>query len=863
MLTNLSTRLLFPLLLLVFLAWDSKVLFAQENTTDTLQVDVPQTSKKENAFMLDNRIIRNAKDSVKVDYATQKAYLYGDASVEYGNITLTAAYIEIDFSANEVFAKGMPDSSGNISGNPVFKEGDDSYETTEIRYNFTTRKGLVSNVTRQEGDAYVYLEEGKKMPDNITYVRKGHFTTCSLPHPHYRIRYGKGKIIPDDKIVTGPIYMEIEDIPLPLILPFGFFPNKKGRSNGILIPSYGYTENRGYFLSNGGYYTGLGEHMDLALRGDIYTRGSWALRALSNYNFRYKASGSINLEYARNKMGETDTDNYTEDQSYFIRWRHRQDAKANPYSNFSANVEFGSTQYNKLNSYNANDYLSNTFQSSIAYSTRIGQNNLSININHSQNTRNHTMNIDLPTLSFSTPRITPFKRQAVVGKAKWYEKIFLTYRLDAKNQLVTADTLLSQTQFEDFRNGIAHEVPISLTLPVGYFSWTNTASFKEYWYLTSVRKFYDPTLINGSDTGGVYTDKMNGFTAGHQASFSSNFSTRIYGMFSFSKGPLKAVRHVMIPTLGFSYRPDVSKLWNYYREYTDDEGNTFRYSIFEGGIFNGPADGKSGAITFSMNNTLEAKVRSRKDTLTGMKKLKILESFNISTSYDLAREEFKLAPLSLNARTTILKQIGVQFRASFDFYAFDTATSQRINEFNWNVEKKLFRRDSWNINFSMNYNLSPSTFDKKKKGKAKTGTRYQSDMGSEQELQQVNQNPEHYVDFNVPWSLNIAYSFVYTDAFNTSTFDYTKTTVQTFNFSGDVNLTSKWKIGFRSGYDFQNKDVSFTSLDIYRDMHCWEMMFNWIPIGPRRSYNLTVRVKSPLLQDLKINKKRDWRDLEL
>jgi hypothetical protein len=860
LLTSLSTRLLFRHLIAFVFIVLPLFSIAQENVQDSL-VESPEVNNKKKDFVLDDRIIRNAKDSVKVDYASRKAYLYGDASVEYGNITLKAAYIEIDFTNNTVFAKGMPDSAGNIIGNPIFKDGADEYETTEIRYNFTTRKGLVSNVTRQEGDAYVFLEDGKKMPDNVTYVENGHFTTCSLPHPHYRIRYGKGKIIPEDKIVTGPIYMEIEDIPLPLILPFGFFPNKRGRANGILIPSYGYTENRGYFLANGGYYTGLGEHMDLALRGDIYTRGSWAVRANSNYNFRYKSSGNLSLEYALNRLGETDVDDYTEDQSFFIRWSHRQDPKANPNSNFSANVNFGSTQFNKLNSYNTNDYLSNTFQSSIAYSAKIGNNNLSINLNHNQNSSTNVMNLDLPTLSFSTPRISPFKRKEVVGGAKWYEKINLTYRLDAKNQLTTTDTMLLKTQFEDFNNGIVHKLPLTLTVPVGYLNWTNSANLTEYWYFNSVQKYYDPNLIvNETDTGGVVIDRVSGFQAGHDVSFSSNVSTRIYGMYGIKYGPMTAVRHMLIPTLGFTYRPNVSRQFNYYREFTDEDGNTFRYSIFEGGIFNGPGDGRSGAITLNLNNTLEAKIRSKKDTVTGLKKIRLIEAFNLNTRYDLAKDSFQLSPMSITARTTIFKQIGVQFRGSWDFYAFDTIQGRRIPEFNWNVNKRIFRKESWNLNFSVNYNLNANTFKKDKQNKP-AAKRYDSQLGTPEQLNQINTFPERYVDFNIPWSFNINYSFVYTDAFNTSDYSYVKTTVQTLNFSGDINITQKWKIAFRSGYDFVNKDISYTSLDIYRDLHCWEMMFNWIPIGPRRSYNLTIRVKSPLLQDLKINKRRDWRDL--
>ena len=868
MLTKLSTKILSKLAgLMLFILVFPNYLSAQitdSTIIDTISADtisifadtISRKKSKKKDFILESKIIRNARDSVIVDYTHQKAYLYGEAKVEYDNITLEAPYIEIDFERNTVYATGLPDSNGVIQGMAVFKEGADDYETKKLRYNFNTRKGLVYNVTKREGDAYVFIQKGKKMPDNTTFVKNGHFTTCSLEHPHYSIRYAKGKIIPDDKIVTGPIYIEIEDIPLPFVLPFGFFPNKKGRANGILIPTPGYAENRGYSLTKGGYYMGLGEHMDLALRGDIYSRGSYALRALSNYNFRYKSQGSFNFEFAHNKMGETDTKNYTEDQSFWIRWNHRQDPKANPNSNFSANVNIGSSQHNKMNSTNANDYLTNTFQSSIAYSTRIKQSSLNINFNHSQNTKNHIMNLDLPTISFSTQRITPFQRKNPIGPKKWYEKINFTYRMDAKNQLVTPDSTFFTSKFTDFKNGIIHKIPISTTIPLGHWSWTNNISITEYWYFKTVEQYYDPNLIiNGTDTGGVATDNILGFKAGHDASFSSNLSSRVYGMYSFKWGPMTAMRHVMTPTVGFSYHPNMAKAFNYYQEYIDQNGDTVSYSIFDGGIFNGPTNGKSGAITFNLGNTLEAKVKSKKDTLTGIKKIKILESFNISTSYDLAKTEFQLAPLIVSARTTIFKKIGLQFNAAWDFYAIDTLTKKRINKFNYEVNKKLLRKNSSVWNLSMNYALSANDFNGKEKK-----PNYKSDKGTPEELKQVNAYPDHYVDFNNPWSLNLSLSMTYTDVYRISTNTYSKDTVFSINFNGDINITQKWKVGITSGYDFMNHGISYTSIDIYRDLHCWELMFNWIPIGPRQSYNLTIRVKSPLLQDLKINKKRDWRD---
>jgi len=823
-------------------------------TNDSLKISSKHRSKSIN---LKDKVTYKADDSIRMNWLEQKAYLYHNAEVNYDGIDLKAEYIELDFKNNTVYAVGVPDSVGKVVGNPVFKDGNDEFKTTSIHYNFETRVGIVNDVTKHEGDLYVWLSKGKKMSDNITYVKSGHFTTCSAPHPHYRIRYKKGKIIPNDKIVTGPIYMEIEDIPIPLIIPFGFIPNKKGRSNGVLIPSYGYTENRGYNLTDGGYYWGLGPHMDLALRGDIYSRGSWGLKAHSRYNFRYRGSGALDIRYANNKVGETDAYNFTEDQSFFVRWNHRQDPKANPNSDFSADVNFGSTNYNTLNSTNSQDYLTNTFHSSIAYRATLWSNyNFTANLGHSQNSQTGAINMKLPVISFSTPRFYPFKRKHPIGSKKWYEKIMLSYRMDANNELNTVDSMFSHNNLEDFDKGVKHVIPLSSSINMGHFVWTNSANFTERWYFQSTKKNWVDTTYEGGDTimPHVVTDMYSDFSAVHEYSFSSSINTRIYGMYIAKKGPIKALRHVMTPTLGFSYHPDFGAAkYNYFDTYIDEDGKEIRYSRFEGQMYGAPPDGKSGRVNFSLDNNFELKVRDRKDTLKGTRKIKLIESLLIATSYDLAKTEFQLAPLSVMARTTLFKNMSIRFAGYWDFYAYDDK-GQRINKFNWEVGNSILHKNRSEWNFGFNYNINHNKLKQKRQKK------YESDKGTEEELNEVNNHPDHYVDFNNPWNLNLRYTWRYTNVYNITDIVYDKKIIQTIEFSGDVNITKKWKIGVRSGWDFERHDFSYTSIDIYRDLHCWELMFNWIPIGPRRSYNLTVRVKSPILQDLKLNKKKDWRD---
>ena len=835
------------------------------NATDSIQIVANHPDsihKKKSPVYLLTEAVYEADDSIIMDKVNQKAYLYHNAVVNYDGVNLVAEYIELDFVNNTVYAIGKADSSGQIIGNPIFKDAGDEYQASSIFYNFDTQKGIINDVTTNEGEIYVWLQKGKKMPDEITYVESGHFTTCNARHPHYRVRFNKGKIIPDNKIVTGPIYMEIEGIPIPLIIPFGLIPNTKGRSNGLLFPTYGNSENRGYSLTNGGYYWGLGPHADLALRADIYSKGSWGIKALTRYNFRYRGNGSLDLKFAHNKYGETDTENYNEDQSFFVVWQHRQDPKANPNSNFSANVNFGSTQYNKLNSTNTQDYLANTFHSSISYNTKIGNGyNFTGSLNHSQNSKTGAITMTLPQLAFSTPRFNPFEKKKSIGTKKWYEKISMSYKMDAKNNLTTVDSLFNQTEWKDFDKGIQHSIPISSTVPMGNFTWTNSLNLNERWYFQTTNKYWesDTTIVdNDTIAPHLVTDKIDEFKAVHEFSYSSGLNTRIYGMYMFKKGPIVAMRHVLTPNLSFNYRPDFGTApFNYFQEYTDANGNTIRYSMFEGQMYGAPADGKSGSVGLNFGNNFEVKIRSRKDTVSGTKKIKLLENLNFGTSYNLAAKEFALAPLSLTARTTLYKGISIRYASYWDFYGIDS-TGKRVNEFIWNMPGNNFpiRKNSSNWSLAMSYQVASGDRNKKETSKPK----YESENGNEAELKEVNDHPERYVDFNNAWNLNLDYTFQYTDVFNITEMIYTKKLIQTLGMRGSINVTEKWKIGVTTGWDFQANDLSFTSVDIYRDLHCWELLFNWIPVGYRKSYNLTIRVKSSMLQDLKLNRKRDWRD---
>lgn len=810
--------------------------------------------KPQKTTVLEDKVDYTSSDSIRFDLKNKKSYLFNDASISYQTINIKADYIIIDFNVNTLTATGVPDTTGKETGTPVFKEGDQSFKAKKMVYNFKTKKGLSSEVISQEGESYLHGTTVKKMSDDVTYINKGKYTTCDLDHPHYHIDFTKAKVIPKDKIVSGPAYLVIEDVPTPIAIPFGFFPNKKGRHSGILLPRYGESANRGFFFEDLGYYWGINDYIDMEFRGDIYTRGSWGIKNTTRYKKRYKYDGSLGISYAYNKIGQENTPEFTSSRDFSVKWKHVQDPKARPNSKFSADVNFQSGKYNQYNPVNTDDYLSNTFSSSISYSATLFQKVfLNANLTHSQNTNTHRIDMSLPDINISVSRFYPFRRKTLIGNIRWYENIGVDYRAAVQNRISTYDSLLFRSEsLKQFQNGVNHTLAISNPFKLfKYFTLTNSFTFNERWYLNSIRKTWkDDTLITNNDTivGYLKTDTVFGFKASHDFSVGSSLSTKLYGILLFKKGPLRAIRHVVTPSLGFSYRPDFSKpFWGYYKTVQKDTlGNTAMYSIFQNGIFGSPPVGKSGSLNFTISNNLEIKVRSRRDTITGQKKVVLIENFTISTSYDFAKDTLQWSYLSLRGNTRLFKFINVTYASSWDPYIVDSL-GRRRNQFEWKMNKRLFRLDNTNWNFGVTMNLSPQTFKKGvKESPEPTST-------------VVHGNDE--VDFNIPWTLNLNYNLAYTSRYLATEENYQKKVIQTLSFNGNISLTPKWKIGISSGYDFEQKKISYTSMSIYRDLHCWEMKFEWIPIGFRKSWNFVIRVKASVLQDLKLEKKKDFRDI--
>ncbi|MDP2721594.1 MAG: putative LPS assembly protein LptD [Bacteroidales bacterium] len=817
---------------------------------------------KENSNKIDAEVKRTARDSIVEDIKHRKIFLYGDAVVTYKQITLKAAYIEVDMSTNTVFATGVADSTGKMIGNPEFTESGQTFKSKTMTYNFDTQKGIISSVITEDGQGFLHGQKIKKLKDNTVNIAHGSYTTCNLEeHPHYGFKFNRARVIPDSKIVTGPAYLEIEGMPTPIALPFGFFPNKSGQTSGILIPTYGESNTRGFFLENGGYYWAINEYMDFQVLGDIYSGGGWGIKPRFRYKKRYRYGGDFNMGYAVNIIGTKVDPDYSNKKAFSIRWSHQQDPKARPNSTFTASVNIVSSGYAKYNTESINEFLSNEFQSSVAYQRN--WNNkvfLTLNGSHRQNTKTHVVDITLPEINFKVNTFYPLRRKGGGGKKRFYEDLSINYTTTASNKASSTDsTVFTPAMWEnEVQWGAKHNIPISLPIKVlKHFTLSTTATFTDRMAGKTIRKH---DILNDSTKQQI--DTIPGFRNSMDYTFSSSLSTKLFGMALFKKGPIRAIRHVLTPTVGFSYTPDFSTSnYGYYDTYLDLNGNEVKYSEFESTLYGSPPGQKSGSITFGLSNNLEMKVPSKKDTITGLRKVVLIESFNISGSYNVAADSLNMSMISMSGRTTLFKGLSVQYASSWDPYAADSA-GRRYNKFQWDVNRKLLRieNSSWRLNLS--YTLSDKDFGKNKGKQETTAPTETPSNATENEMEEIENNPEDFVDWKIPWSLSVNFNFTYTS--DPSYINYMRIPkdkiVSTLGLNGQINITPKWKFTFTTGWDFTQSKMSLTNISLYRDLHCWEMRFNWVPTGARQSWNFSLNVKASILQDLKLNKKKDYRD---
>lgn len=857
---------------------------SSENPKDTAAFQLPDRNFADTnrpnppaqKSMLDYDIVYDAVDSIPSSPDNNTIELYNQGVITYGTMKIEAGYIRIEFENSEIYATGLRDSTGKMTQKPIFTEAGKVFRADEMRYNFETGKARINKVITQEGEGFLHGEKIKKTVGSAFFVRNASYTTCSHENPHFKIRTPKAKVIPGEKVVTQFAFLELLDIPTPLMLPFGFFPTTDKRKSGIIIPTYGSSQYRGYFLQNGGFYWAASDYFDLTLTGDIYTKGGYGLQAQTAYRKRYKFNGNFNLSYNLLSFGEEEFQPFVpgafSNQSDFaIRWSHKQDAKANPYYTFSANVNIATTQFYQITSINPNQVLQNRLNSSISFARRWPDKPFSLNItaNHSQNNATQQMTVTLPQVNFSVNRFFPFKKEGgISGKKKWYEEIGISYTANGQNQIRTRmdKPFFQETVFRDSsRMGIRHNIPIAANYKVfKFFVFNPSINFSERWYPNRLEYGYDTTLQRA-----VVVDTVSGFFANRDFSANANMSTKVYGLWRYRRGPVKAIRHVMTPNIGFNYRPDFSTdFWGYYQEVQNDSiGNTVLRNRYQNGVYGGAGQGLSAALTFGIQNTLEAKIKSKSDS-TGLKKIKLLERFSLNGNYNMAAEEFKLSTIRFTASSSLLDRlITLNYNATFDPYDFDQETNQRVNEFALSRGGGLARVT--NQRFTAGTRLDPSKFESKKKG----GKDKKKDKGN-QGANTAGADPAAgglgitegdidyyrlpgYVDFNVPWSVSLNYNLSYN---NSGAGD--PTIRQSMDISGDMDLTQGWKIGFRTGYDFEARDFTFTSFNFYRDLHCWNLACAWVPFGFQQTYTVTIRVKSSILQDLKLERRRGVGDFQ-
>ena len=840
---------------------------------DSLAADT--TKKKE---PLDAPVIYEASDSI-VFTKEGYAHLYGEGKVNYQNIELTSAVITMNMDSSTVYATGVTDTAGVETGSPIFKDGETPYESKIMRYNFKTKKGFINSIVTQQGEGYVTSEEGKKGANDEIYMRHGKYTTCdNHEHPHFYLKLSMAKVRPKKNVVFGLAQLVVEDVPLPIAVPFGFFPFNSSYSSGFIMPTYGDEMNRGFYLRDGGYYFAISDQMDLKVLGEVFTKGSWGLSAASNYNKRYKFSGSFNASYLVTKTGEKNMPDYSVSKDFRIQWSHRQDAKANPNSSFSASVNFATSSYDRssLSSlYNPQQYSQNTKASSVSYSRNFPEIGLNISgaFNITQNTRDSSLSMTLPDVNISLNRIYPFKRKKSAGDERWYEKISLQYTGSITNSISTKDNLLFKTPLTQWENGMQHKIPVSATFNLfKYINIVPSFNYTERWYLRKVKQSYDASPTSRDH---VKRDTINGFNRLYDYNLSLQMNTKLYGMYKplFMKSKELQIRHVFTPTVSYTYTPDFGKSrYGYYDTYTytdeDGEVRTVEYSPYEGAVYGYPGKNMSQNISFSIDNNIEMKMKSDKDT-TGYKKISLIDQLGASLSYDVANK--KWSDLSMNLRLKLTKSYTFNMNASFATYAYQFDENGNVvvgDRTEWSYGRfGRFQGYSGSFSYTLNNDTFKKLFGKKeedKKNKDNKGKEENEDEETEEETEEQNNNSnmrktekasvdsDGYLAFKLPWSVSLSYSYSIREDrskdINIKTMRYPYSLTHSLNVSGNFKIGSRWNMTYSTGYDFTSKEMSMTTLNITRDLHCFNMSCGLV-FGPFTSYNFSIRANSSMLTD--------------
>lgn len=848
---------------------------------DSLYKDTVRKSKS----ALEEPVSYSAKDSITFDYTNSRAHLFGGSQVNYQNLQLTADDISLSLDSSLVHASGRPDSTGAIQGKPLFKQGEDEYEPDRISYNFKTRKAFISNVYTQEGEGFMQSREGKRDSSGVMYVQNGKYTTCDAEHPHFYVSLTRAKMHPGKNVIFGPAYLVVEDVPLPLAIPYGFFHFSSSYKSGFIMPTYGDETTRGFYLRDGGYYFAINDKVDLKVLGEFYTKGSWGLSAQTNYKKRYRFGGNFFFSYQNTKEGEKNMPDYSVSKSFKLTWSHRQDAKANPTQSFSASVNFATSSYERNNltsMYNPESYTQSTRTSSVSYSKTFSKVGLTLSgtFNLSQNMRDSSISVTLPTLSISQSRFNPFKRKKAAGKERWYEKIAMSYTGTLANSINTKeDKLFHSSLVKDWRNGMRHQVPISASFSVlNYINVTPSFTFTDRMYTHKVMQGWD------TERQAVQRDTVYGFYNVYNYNMSISANTKLYGMYRpmpwFGGKKIAAIRHVFTPTVSFSYAPDFSQSrFGFYDSYvkTDANGNvsTVRYSPFSGMMYGTVGQGMTGSVTMDVANNIEMKVRTDKDS-TGYRKISLIDELGGSLSYNMAAKRRPWSDLNLRARIKLTKKYTYSMNAVFATYAYEKDENGRVyvgDHTEWSRGRfGRFQGTAQNISYS----ISNETFRKLFGKKHRTTTsddELDEELDEEEETDPTMQNvdpdrkkgktganqesngdvdEDGYLKFSLPWSINIGYGVTIREntqgRFNDKRMRYPYKLSHTLNFSGNIRISEGWNINFSSGYDFNMHKLSMTTASLSRDLHCFQMSCSMV-ISPYTSYNFTFACKAGTLAD--------------
>jgi len=834
---------------------------------DTIQKT--DSLKPQNNALL-GKILYEATDTTSISPKEKLIRLYNNAKITYQDMEITSGIIIVDYDKNEIYAGRIKDSLGEYTQLPVFKQGQDEIRPDSLKFNMDTKKAIIFNSRTEEAGLNILSDKTKKENDSVYYMDRAKFTTSAdIENPEYYFLLRKAKVIPGKKIITGPTNMYIADVPTPIGLPFAYFPISNKRSSGIIFPSFGEQNSRGYFVQNGGYYLPINDNLDLTLLGDYYTNGSYGFRVENTYLYRYKFRGNLSFRFENLIQSERGFPDYSKSSIYNLRWSHSQDSKSNPNSRFSASVNLGSSKYyqQSINQMNAANFLNNSLSSSISYSKTFPgepQVNMSLSATHSQNTNTQTINMTLPTLQASVSRIYPFAPK--VGTKKGIiQNINFQYNLRGENRILTTDSLFFKKEmFENAKSGFQHSIPISTNFKLlKYFSFSTSANLQETWVFKTINREYDVELQE------VITNENRGFDSFRTYNFSTSLGTTVYGMYNFSeKSKIKAIRHVMRPSLSYGISPSFDKYYDSYEVISADGLTTsdIEYSRFEGSIFGLPNKNYASSVALSLNNNVEAKVVDKESEEDELKKVVILNNLNFSTSYNLAADSLRLSPIRMNGGTQLFKnKMNVNFGATFDPYALDE-NNNRIDKFQINDGGGLFRLTSANLTFNYAFSSDNSDKDSERSQAAidesvRNGGRDDDLFGrsmdtSTEEFSKVDKEkkekaPDNLYNYKIPWSLRMAYAVNYNN-----TVGQNEISSHSLMFSGDIELSPKWSAGVSSGYDFKNQGITYTQLRFERDLLSWRMNFSWIPFSSNKSWNFFIGIKSGMLSDIKYDKRR-------